>query len=451
MALLKNIQTDTGTGTKTTTTAPKTTTTAPAPVVAPAPIVKPKAAETQGTTDTATGGTVSPQTVVVAPEVQQALPVTTEVNALVEKPKAVAQQGYTDTGTGGDIPPEQQSVVQPAPAQTTVTPTTTAPAATTPTATPAPTPTVTPAKPSETIAPAETGEFTGKPVSVEKITPQENTALQNLQDMKFEYDPYADEEFKRQSEMYESQIAQMMTGRGGLYSSVMQQALQASIMSLQIDFRKQKYEEFLQERNFMFQMAQFIADENARAWTQGMQEKQFQLDLDQFAFAKDKEAFDQKMALANYQLNAQAQAFSQKMRQLEYEQALANQQYANLIQQANVDLTSAQNTVVKNAEQYQKDLKLYNYYLDKWKSSGTADTSVAKYFGVTTGTSISASYGMNQIVSKASELDQYKAYVYGAAQIVGVNNSTLQQVEEWFANRVQKTQTPTGPTLQFTK
>ena len=449
MALIVTKQTDTGTGTKTT---------APAPVVAPAPIVKPKAAATTGTTDTGTGGIVSPspQTVVVAPEVQQALPVTTEVQGLVEKPKAIEQQGYTDTGTGGDIVQQQPTV------EKTVTPVTTTPVSTTPATTPSKTTTTTPSGTtttggtvSGTTTPAGTTETktgsTQTSGTTQKVVPQENPYVQQLTEMKFDYNPYADEEFKRQSEQYESQIAQMMTGRGGLYSSVMQQALQSSIMSLQIDFRKQKYEEFLQERNFQFQMAQFVADENARKWTQGMQEKQFALDVDQFAFAREKEAFDQKMALAQYNLSAQAQAFSQKMRTLEYQQALANQQYASVLEQANVDLQGAQNMVVKNAEQYQKDLKLYNYYLDKWKSTGYADRAIANYFDVNVGDTVTGASSMKNIITRAGELDQYKSYIYGAAEIVGVNNSTLLQVEQWFANRIQKTQSPTGPTLQFTK
>ncbi len=467
MALLPSIKADTATKT-TTTTAPKTA------ISAPAPIVKPQST-TQGITDTATKTTAPvttapatkvPATTVSAPPTTAQQNVVTQLQSptitpLPEKPQQAAQMGLTDTGTGQAAPvttapsTKVTPTVTPTAPSTTQTPATTPTTTkvTTPTTTTTPTKTTTPTTPSGGVTTPTTGGATGEPTyKAEPVLVQlmPNPYIEEVQNMKFEYDPSQDQDYQMTAASYENQIAQMMVGRGGLYSSVARSALQNSLINLQMEFRKQKYSEFLADRNFKLQMAQFVSAENARAFSQAMQMKEFDLSERQFAFAREKEAFDQKMAIANYNMQKQAQAFSQKMRMMEYEQSLLDAEYKKALQMSQEDLSKAQNIITSNAMQYEREVRTFENYYKRWKNAGTADTFVAKYFGVTQGTTINYGSNIDKIVAKEQSLRLYENDIRNAAYVYQMDARLLEDIRSYYDNRVTLKQSPFSSTVTQT-
>ena len=452
------------------------------PIVAP--VQKPQAATQQGVTDTATGGVVSQIAPVVPKEP-------------IVKPKA----GITDTGTGQTAPlqkaylgnaspmPTQQPATTPtqqqAPTQEQVqqtpigdnvvlpatTPTTAPTGTTTPTGTQTGTGTTTPATgtPTGTTgAQPGTGGGTTTPGLFQPTPyqPQPNQFLEALTQMQFAYDPFQDEEYLRRAKDFELQVTDMMVGRGGLYSSVGAEALKASLIQLQADMTEQKYQQFLQDRNFTFQMASFVADENQRAFSNYMQQQEFAFAQDkeawnrqtwsaEFEFAKEKEAFDrytwqeemnykqaqaqfdQQMQIARYNLSVQSQRAQEQLARYEMEKAAEAAKYESLIKLAEQDLKGAQAFVAKTNIDYEKDEKAYYNYLRQAKADGYADKYTAKYFGVSTGTPISSQSLISAIMNKASYLDSWKAELGYVAESLAMDADALLNIDD-FATRNAK-------------
>jgi len=480
------------------------------PIVAP--VQKPQAAKQQGVTDTATGGVVSQIAPVVPKEP-------------IVKPQAGKQQGYTDTATGQTAPMQNAYLgnapalptQQPAPAPTTTptqqqaqtqtqqpvqqtpvgdnvvlpttTPTTAPQGTTTPAGTqigPRPTtpPTGTPtgatgAKPGAGGGTTTPGLFQPTPYQ-----PQPNQFLEALTQMQFAYDPFQDDEYLRRAKDFELQVTDMMVGRGGLYSSVGAEALKSSLIQLQADMTEQKYQQFLQDRNFTLQMASFVADENERAFSNYMKQQEFAFAQDkeawdrqtwsaEFDFAKDKEAwdrqtwsaefdfakekeafdrytwqeemnykqaqaqFDQQMQIARYNLSVQSQRAQEQLARYEMEKAAEAAKYESLIKLAEQDLKGAQAFVAKTNIDYEKDEKAYYNYLKQAKADGYADKYTAKYFGVSTGTPISSQSLISAIMNKASYLDSWKAELGYVAESLAMDADALLNIDD-FATRNAK-------------
>lgn len=452
------------------------------PIVAP--VQKPQAAKQQGVTDTATGGVVSQIAPVVPKEP-------------IVKPKA----WITDTGTGQTAPlqnaylgnaspmPTQQPATTPtqqqAPTQEQVqqtpigdnvvlpatTPATAPTGTTTPAGTQTGTGTTTPATgtPTGTTgAQPGTGGGTTTPGLFQPTPyqPQPNQFLEELTQMQFEYDPFQDEEYLRRAKDFELQVTDMMVGRGGLYSSVGAEALKASLIQLQADMTEQKYQQFLQDRNFTFQMASFVADENQRAFSNYMQQQEFAFAQDkeawdrqtwsaEFEFAKEKEEFDrytwqeemnykkaqaqfdQQMQIARYNLSVQSQRAQEQRARYEMEKAAEAAKYESLIKLAEQDLKGAQAFVAKTNIDYEKDEKAYYNYLKQAKADGYADKYTAKYFGVSTGTPISSQSLISAIMNKASYLDSWKAELGYVAESLAMDADALLNIDDFATRNAQ--------------
>lgn len=452
------------------------------PIVAP--VQKPQAATQQGVTDTATGGVVSQIAPVVPKEP-------------IVKPKA----GITDTGTGQTAPlqnaylgnaspmptqqpantptqqqaPTQEQVQQTPIGDNVVLPATTPATAPTGTTTPAGTQpgtgTTTPATgtPTGTTgAQPGTGGGTTTPGLFQPAPyqPQPNQFLEALTQMQFAYDPFQDAEYLRRAKDFELQVTDMMVGRGGLYSSVGAEALKASLIQLQADMTEQKYQQFLQDRNFTFQMASFVADENQRAFSNYMQQQEFAFAQDkeawdrqtwsaEFEFAKEKEAFDRytwqeemnykqaqaqfdrQMQIARYNLSVQSQRAQEQRARYEMEKAAEAAKYESLIKLAEQDLKGAQAFVAKTNIDYEKDEKAYYNYLKQAKADGYADKYTAKYFGVSTGTPISSQSLINAIMNKASYLDSWKAELGYVAESLAMDADALLKIDDFATRNAQ--------------
>ena len=382
----------------------------------------------------------------------------------IVKPKAVEEGQITDAGTSQTAPLQnaylpQTTPIQPtptvAPAQPTATPTGTQQTTQQPYVAPVTvqqgagsmTPTVTPTTGTQ-VTTGGTGTAgsgtasTGTGTAGQPYQEQVNPYLEQLTQMQFQYSPFQDPEYLRRASDYEAQVAGMMVGRGGLWSSVSSAALRNGLLVMQQDMTKQKYEEFLQNRNFMFQMAQFQADENQRSFSNYMDVQQFQFAKDKEAFSqyawqeemnfsRSKEAFDQKMAIASYNLQAASLRFNQEMARQELAAAQEAAKYDALIKLAETDLAGAQKVVLTSQVAYEKDEKAYYSMLTKWRTSGTADKYVGNYFGVSPGSNISTPISMQKILDKASYLDQYKAELGIVADSLAMDANTLFQIQDF--------------------
>lgn len=167
------------------------------------------------------------------------------------------------------------------------------------------------------------GGYTGGSLIVggefEDYQPEENPYIQRMTEMKFDYDPFSDNAYLRAAEQTENQIVQMMLGRGGLYSSVARDAITLSLLNLQSDFVTQAYKSFIDERDFMFEMAKYFSDEQSKVFSQRMQIAQyglslsrFNLDVEKFNFDQQKEAFNQQLRIAEFEFDQYQEAFKQQ-------------------------------------------------------------------------------------------------------------------------------------------
>jgi 6-pyruvoyl-tetrahydropterin synthase len=170
-----------------------------------------------------------------------------------------------------------------------------------------------------------------------------NTYLDTLNTMKFEYDPQSDPEYLRNAAALENQVAQMMVGRGGLYSSVASSALQSRMINLQAEYMNSKRAEFNEQRNFALNMAKFEADR-----------------MNQY--------FNQLMSVKQQSQSEQNQEFNQNMKMSEFEAQQALDQW-------NKDYKTAQ----FNADIYYKnqDLAMERERLEIQRANAIADAQIA--------------------------------------------------------------------------
>jgi len=217
-------------------------------------------------------------------------------------------------------------------------------------------------------------------------TPQDvvNPYLAQLSAMKFDYNPVDDPDYVETAGALENQVAQMMVGRGGLWSSVAQSATQARLITLQNDMRAQKYTEFQGERNFVMTMAKYISDLQAQAFSQDMQTKSYNLSVQQAQF-------NQQMATAEYNLKVQAQQFSQSMQMANYRLSAANAAYNKQIASAAQKQSAQQAAIRTQATRYQLEIGKYDELKAQWAKTGKANAQVAAFFRVEEGLSYSKS------------------------------------------------------------
>jgi hypothetical protein len=196
--------------------------------------------------------------------------------------------------------------------------------------------------------------------------------------MKFEWNSATDPDYLQEASNLENQVAQMMVGRGGLYSSVYQSALQSRLTELQAVMRKEKYSEFLQERTWLMQQAEFYADREDAEFSKNMQMLNYQMDL-------ENQKFNQQMARAELQI---------KRQNAQYQKELANAQKEQQAQLTSLRFMTAD---------YQAEQAEYNRLIEKWKNDGFADAEVAAYFGEAAYGSIYNSSSMAYLRKAASQ------------------------------------------------
>jgi len=197
----------------------------------------------------------------------------------------------------------------------------------------------------------------GKNVAVGEVAPWQEY-FDKAVNTEFSYNPAEDNEYRLAASQLEQQVTDMMVGRGGLYSSVAQSALQSRLMSLQVEYQKIAYDKFKEERDFNMQLASFVADREDKEWDKNFKMAQFKAELEQQKFDNNIKSAQLRMQQAS--ANASRQLAQARAKQAEQQTALAFEQ---------ADL--------------QKDYYTAVQLIDKWKNQngGVADYEIASFFG----------------------------------------------------------------------
>lgn len=198
--------------------------------------------------------------------------------------------------------------------------------------------------------------------------------------MKFSWNSATDPDYLQEASNLENQVAQMMVGRGGLYSSVYQSALQSRLTQLQATMRQEKYQEFLQERTWLMQQAEFYADREDADFSKNMQMLNYQMDL-------DNQKFNQQMARAELALAQAKFNFSKQQANLATQQATTKAQESNL------------------NEQYTTYNELFKKYQSQWASSGYPSAEVQAFFGVSASDSFWGANAQSAIDNTRASID----------------------------------------------
>lgn len=209
--------------------------------------------------------------------------------------------------------------------------------------------------------------------------------LEKLSAMKFEYDPEEDPEYQRSAAILENSVTQAMVGRGMMYSSVHQSAMASKMLDLQVALRKQRYDEYLQDRSFMTDMIKMQLDVASTAFNQQMSLLQYKADREDAQWSRYMQSESMRLDQARYNASVQE-----------------------------TDLTGQFQTAVLEYQQYNDNLQTMS---KKWANAGSSGASkeVAAFFGVTQGlpygNSISQMY-LNEAYAKLDSLASSANY-YG--------------------------------------
>lgn len=269
---------------------------------------------------------------------------------------------------------------------------------------------------SGTTMPSVTGATTPNQTSMD--------LLKDIQTTQFTYDSAADEQYRIAASNLENEVAQMMVGRGGLYSSVAASALQNRLIALQVQFRQSAYEEFLQERSFKMDMAKFVAD-------------------------REDASFSKEMALAEYNLNVQQQQFSQWMQKQNLALQQAQFSYRKQQDALQADIANKRTQLEASIAGWQNQDSQFNAMMDKWKNSnyGYATADVAAYFGVKQNAQYSRN--SNAIATKRSTLNQQQQALTQQSIDLGYADITAGALQGWYEESTKSYDVDKDPITQL--
>lgn len=231
-----------------------------------------------------------------------------------------------------------------------------------------------------------------------------NPYLEKLSQMQFDYDPSNDPEYLNNSAILENAVTQAMVGRGGMYSSVYQSALSSKLIELQIGMRKAKYDQFVDERAFMLNMAKTTFD--------------MQMSVANYNMDYNKMLFDQEMTVRKYEADRADAEFSKQMQRNEYAMSVAkyNQQ---------LEKDNAYSTLMTDSEKYKYDKTQQERLLTAWKTNKVANLEIASFFGVPLNTSFNSTGAVKAYSSKASQLSTMQKSIVDRSTALG-DYETLQ-------------------------
>lgn len=202
-----------------------------------------------------------------------------------------------------------------------------------------------------------------------------NQLYEQMNTMSPEWNADADPEYQRDAVQLENKVAQMMVARGGLYSSVARAALSSSMIDLELGYRKQAYERFINERDFVFKQLAFVSERIDAEFQKSMTLKNYEL-------AVQKEQFDQQMAIAQFKAEQAARAASLSIQRAQLkasqERAAAEKQLAYAASQQQATYNKLNNEGVQLKVQKQK----LSNWIDDYYKHGTLSAEAQSYLGV---------------------------------------------------------------------
>lgn len=204
--------------------------------------------------------------------------------------------------------------------------------------------------------------------------PEDNAYWNQLVNKKFEYDPATDKDYWKAAANAENAIIQSMISRGGLYSSVARDAVAVKLMDLQLEYEEIAYEKYVDERDFLFQLAGFEQDRLDNAWARSFQVEQYQ-------YQQQLDAWNQNMQMLEYQANREDEMFNRKMQQAANARANASLSLQKRQIEAQEKAASAAQEMNQRRGELAKDQREFELMMQRWESGdGYADKEVAAYF-----------------------------------------------------------------------
>lgn len=222
----------------------------------------------------------------------------------------------------------------------------------------------------------------------------DNEYFDKLKTMEFDYDVSKDKQYLQAASMLENQVTQMMVGRGGLYSSVTQNALSSKLIELQVAYEKLAYQEFKEERSWNLQMASFIENKNATKFNQDMQIAQFKAQREDAAFSK-------MMQTKQYNLSAANASFARSQARL------ASQK------------ESTSNQLAMSMVDYQNMAKQKDAMLADWKRLGRSTPEINAFFGLKYNVPIGSPVAVQAINTTTSNMKSMLTGIQTQAREVG--------------------------------
>jgi hypothetical protein len=230
-----------------------------------------------------------------------------------------------------------------------------------------------------------------------------------------------------------------------------------------MDMTEQKYEQFLQDRNFKFQLAQFASDEehknfnrwlqeqelsfniNKEEWDRYIQETELAFNIDkenwnrfaweqEMAFNKEKEAFDQALAIANHNANLAAQAHRQAMDRIAAEQAAQRIALEREELRLRQEIETSKQDIYQGASQFDAERKKFDAFYNQLKTTGVMTSVMAKYFGVETGARIEWETTKQAVLRKAAQLDAKGVGLEESAYMIKDEMTTADKLADFMAS-----------------
>jgi len=201
----------------------------------------------------------------------------------------------------------------------------------------------------------------------------------------FSWDPSKDQEYLNDAAIIENQVTQMMVGRGGLYSSVHQATLTTQLISLQVEMRKQKYDEYVADRNFKMNIIQ-------TQWGMFMDQANLQLNYEKMKFDQAMQQAQLQLSYAKFKADREDAAWSKYM---------AEQEYKLKVSQANEakELANQKNLLSMQALALKSDQADVGSLLDTWASTGVIKPELRAYanaYGIELPNSMYYSFNSNE-------------------------------------------------------
>jgi len=258
--------------------------------------------------------------------------------------------------------------------------------------------------------------------------------------MQFDYNPATDANFLRDAATLENTVTQMMVGRGGMYSSVSQSALQSRMASLQLDYTRMKYDEFKEERAYKMDLAQMENTKRNTYFNQimdlanfGMKQEQWQLDQEKWRVQQDQLAWENSWKQIQYENELADRALNKQWAIEDRNRAISDAAAQKQMQMASAELSANMADAQSRFTEFIFQKKSFDTAIQKWSKQKLADTEIVRAMarlGITV--PINASFGdyTSKINMGYSILDTMQEDIQGAMYGLNMDAEYLSMIND---------------------